>query len=148
MKEPFTDGATALLLQTTGASRFEVLGSGYVLINAHDVNHAHPNPTPTMNPTVTDDSAAGYRAGSLWINTVIGNVWMCTSALPGMAVWQEVAGGVAPATPTYGIARFNAIGTFFYRNVRNTNWHDREHVCAAQRGPEPERRRQAELSPG
>jgi hypothetical protein len=51
------------------------------------------NPTATTDPTVTDDSSAGYGPMSRWLNTVSGVVWTCSDASVGAAVWS--AGGGA-----------------------------------------------------
>lgn len=57
------------------------------------------NRTAILNPTVTDDGAAGYLVGSYWINTVNDTVWFCTDASTGAAVWQQVTNsGAALAT--------------------------------------------------
>lgn len=40
-------------------------------------------------PTVTDDSAAGYSAWSLWGNSATGEVYRCLDATTGAAVWVQ-----------------------------------------------------------
>lgn len=46
----------------------------------------------TTDPGVGDDSADGYRAGSLWLNTTDGGLFVCTDATEGAAVWAELPG--------------------------------------------------------
>ena len=43
----------------------------------------------TTDPLVTDDTAGGYSAGSIWINTVAKEAYRCTDATNGAAVWVE-----------------------------------------------------------
>jgi hypothetical protein len=44
------------------------------------------------DPTVTDDALAGYGTGSLWTNTVTGDVFTLIDNQNGEAQWQLVAG--------------------------------------------------------
>lgn len=44
----------------------------------------------TSNPTTSDDSADGFVAGSLWLNTSTQTTWMCTSASAGAAKWRSL----------------------------------------------------------
>lgn len=46
----------------------------------------------TTDPGAGDDSADGYRAGSLWLNTTDGGLFVCEDASAGAAVWTELAG--------------------------------------------------------
>jgi hypothetical protein len=53
------------------------------------------NLNATTDPTATDDSAAGYEAGSLWINTSAagtgdGFAWVCLLPTAGAAVWTRL----------------------------------------------------------
>lgn len=56
------------------------------------VTHGTPkaNYIATTNPGVGDDSADGYAVGSLWLNTTLGTLHMCTNASTGAAVWAEL----------------------------------------------------------
>jgi phage-related tail fiber protein len=49
------------------------------------------NLTASANPTATDDSAAGYAAGSTWYNTVNETRWYCADATASAAVWLKLA---------------------------------------------------------
>lgn len=50
------------------------------------------NRTATTDPGVGDDSADGYSAGSLWVNTNTNTVFICTDASVGTASWYDVGG--------------------------------------------------------
>lgn len=50
------------------------------------------NRTATTDPGVGDDSADGYSAGSIWVNTSSGTVFICTDASVGAASWYDVGG--------------------------------------------------------
>lgn len=60
-------------------------------------------------PGVGDDSADGYAAGSIWLNTTAGTAYICRSAALGAAVWLPIttaafavgAAGLVPG-PTSG----------------------------------------------
>lgn len=45
------------------------------------------------DPGVGDDSADGFRVGSLWINSSDGGLFKCTDATVGAAVWVELTTG-------------------------------------------------------
>jgi hypothetical protein len=49
------------------------------------------NFTAVTDPTVNDDTADGYRAGSEWINTLTGDRFSCTSAALGAAIWTPIS---------------------------------------------------------
>ena len=53
------------------------------------------NLNAAVDPTVNDDSAAGYSVGSVWINTTADKVWQCVDDTPTAAVWKDLstAGG-------------------------------------------------------
>jgi hypothetical protein len=50
-------------------------------------------PAGTAAPTVTDDAAHGYAAGSWWLYA--GDMWRCRDATTGAAVWVMDGAGVA-----------------------------------------------------
>jgi len=47
----------------------------------------------TIDPTATDDGAAGYAVGSLWYNETSGSLFVCTDETSSGAVWEEISGG-------------------------------------------------------
>jgi len=47
----------------------------------------------TTNPTVNDDSAAGYSAGDLWVNSTDDTVFVLADATAGAAVWTQIGTG-------------------------------------------------------
>lgn len=55
-------------------------GAGAYAVLQHNLAAAVP-------PAVTDDSAAGYAVGSLWVDTVGANTYICVNAGVGVAVW-------------------------------------------------------------
>ncbi len=67
---------------TTGAAVWQALGSAPILDNL----------SATLDPTSTDDAAAGYSARSLWYNTNTYSLWVCADPTTGSAVWYAIAG--------------------------------------------------------
>lgn len=49
-----------------------------------------PTTSAARAPTVTDDSADGYRLGWLWINTAERVAYILTDATAGAAVWVQM----------------------------------------------------------
>lgn len=49
------------------------------------------NWTATTDPTVNDDEGEGYAQGSIWYNTVSGEIFICVDATDGVAVWVSTA---------------------------------------------------------
>jgi hypothetical protein len=78
-----------------------------------DAINTRVNALPSLNnyaataaPTVTDDAAAGYEIGSIWIDTTNDEAWRCTDSTTGAALWiettldtAEVAALIAAITP-------------------------------------------------
>ena len=56
----------------------------------------------TTAPTATDDSAAGYEVGSVWIDTTNNNVFTCSDATASAAVWVNTGSQVQSKTHTFG----------------------------------------------
>jgi hypothetical protein len=54
-------------------------------------NESELNNSTTTDPTVNDDSDDGYEVLSLWLNTVSGDLFRCTDATVGAAVWSQIA---------------------------------------------------------
>lgn len=52
-----------------------------------NVENTLHNFSATTDPTVTDDTNAGYSKGSLWINTTNDNTFICTDDTTSNAVW-------------------------------------------------------------
>jgi len=46
-----------------------------------------------VDPTVDDDESEGYRAGTFWVNTDTGDVFILLDATDGAADWMPVGGG-------------------------------------------------------
>jgi hypothetical protein len=47
------------------------------------------NLTAPNDPTITNDSGSGYAVGSVWINTSTDEMFVCTDATAGAAIWQK-----------------------------------------------------------
>ena len=77
--------------------------------------------TATVNPTVNDDSAAGYFAGYTWANTSTNAVFYCVSAAVGAAVWAVLGASVVFATSGYfGIDSLGAQSSYDGGYITNT----------------------------
>lgn len=62
-------------IQQVGANRFVIRAGGFAA---------------AADPTATDDVTIGAKPGSLWVNTVAGQAYVCISAAQGAAVWKQV----------------------------------------------------------
>jgi hypothetical protein len=45
----------------------------------------------SADPTVNDDSSAGYGVWDKWLNQTSGEAYVCTDATEGAAVWQNIS---------------------------------------------------------
>jgi len=61
-----------------------------------DVKH---NLVATSDPGVGDDDADGYGVNSHWLNTTSGELFYCTDASTGAAVWASLTSGGARVLP-------------------------------------------------
>ena len=59
------------------------------------------NFSATTDPAVGDDSADGYSIGSIWVNNSTKDVFRCTDATAGAAVWVDFL-----TLPTSGASEF------------------------------------------
>lgn len=74
----------------------------------------------TANPAVTDDLDGGYGIGSLWVNVTLDELFICTDASDGAAIWRQIGGplaaslamGVAAAGITFKQGANGKTGTF------------------------------------
>ncbi|MCW3104361.1 MAG: hypothetical protein JWO09_2801 [Bacteroidetes bacterium] len=55
-----------------------------------NVENIKVNYAAAADPSVTDDSAAGYAVGSSWINTSNGKGYVCVDASVAAAIWAEL----------------------------------------------------------
>jgi hypothetical protein len=67
-----------------GTVTARITGEGNVLSN----NVKKANYSAVTAPTATDDSAAGYEVGSVWIDTATDTVYTCVDATATAAVWS------------------------------------------------------------
>lgn len=70
-----------------------------------------------VNPTVTDDSSAGYEAGSFWFNVVTPyRFFVCTDGTAGAAVWREISvdrfSGFVSATAGENLSATNLVNLY------------------------------------
>lgn len=66
------------------------------------------NVAAIMDPAASNDNTQDYAAGSLWVNTTNGRVWICQSAVTGAAAW---ALAVVPGTgvePSSNLEQFGS----------------------------------------
>lgn len=72
-----------LLIYDTSAGGLRKISRSDFLANWQYKN----NTSAIVPPTATDDSAAGYSVGSMWIDTVGDEAYRCVDASAGSAVW-------------------------------------------------------------
>jgi hypothetical protein len=77
-------------------SRFGEIPTG----NQHPAQH---NLAATAPPTATDDSAAGYEEGSVWVDVTNNKAYICVDAAATSAIWTETTGGGGGATELNGL---------------------------------------------
>lgn len=61
-----------------------------VQVGLGNVENIKVNYTASADPSITDDSAAGYAVGSAWINTSNGKDFICVDASVAAAIWTEL----------------------------------------------------------
>lgn len=76
----FFDGTDDISIGTVNATTNSFQSSGVRLDNI----------TATTNPDVNDDSADGYSAGSVWVNTTTDEIYFATDVAVGAAVWRKM----------------------------------------------------------
>ncbi len=80
---------TPLALASGGLGATTAAG-GRTTLGIDTIATRKSNLTAIVAPTVTDDSAAGYSAGSLWNDTVGLQAYFCISAGVGVALWKQI----------------------------------------------------------
>ena len=66
------------------------LGDGlswWVVGKADDLRNNYDS---AVAPAVGDDVTVGYRVGSVWIDTVLDDAWICLDDSLGAAVWKKM----------------------------------------------------------
>lgn len=81
----------------------EFTGADIILIGtgAGTLTAFKHNFSATADPTATDDSAAGYGEGSVWIDVTNDKSWVCVDDTATAAVWQQT-GGTGAGTTDHG----------------------------------------------
>lgn len=59
-------------------------------VGLSNVLNIKSNFASSVPPTVTDDSASGYSAGSFWIDITTGRTYQCLDATVGAALWRRL----------------------------------------------------------
>lgn len=72
---------------TEDTAVWEVLNNPTVPLN---------NLAATVAPVFGDDTADGYSVGSVWVDVTADNVYMCTDATAGAAVWLKLNNATVP----------------------------------------------------
>ena len=99
-----TNGSDIILtLAATSGQIFEAVG-----LTTFSLIQGKQNYNATTAPAVTDDSADGYRKGSMWIDTVTDDIYRCTDDTVGAAVW---IGTTLEVTDLGALATKSTIGT-------------------------------------
>jgi hypothetical protein len=88
---PACDCALLVLRDTTGKFYFSADNA----VSWHKLENTK-NKISASNPTINDDSGAGYSIGSRWINTSTDREWVCMDATVGAAVWVLVTEATVP----------------------------------------------------
>ncbi|RME58178.1 hypothetical protein D6779_07045 [Candidatus Parcubacteria bacterium] len=94
-------------LKSSVQERIDALDAALRLEISNRAGLGISNFTSTVNPTVTDDSTAGYAEGSRWLNMTAGVVFTCIDATPGAAKWIQVSGsGSSTGNGASGVNRY------------------------------------------
>ena len=99
-KVTINDGTDTQVLrnQPLGSAQFYDVGSdsGSKLLTRDQLDARYyaivqDNTTATADPTVDDDSGAGYGIGSRWYNTSTSEVFLCLDPAAGAAIWVKTS---------------------------------------------------------
>lgn len=78
------------------------------------------NTTATTNPVVGNDNTQGYSRGSYWVNTTTSNLFVCTNAATGAAVWVQTSPANSPAPGYFYGASSSSQGSWTVPNSMAT----------------------------
>ena len=104
------------------AGYIELRDEDGVFINALEVINVLHNLYATTNPTVDDDTDAGYSKGSYWMNYSESAIWFCSDNAIGAAVWKRLitSGGQVSGVPSFSGSFFTSSNPYLEYN--STSW--------------------------
>jgi len=80
------------LFQNTVTDKLYVwVGSSWIDIVAGGAGPAKTNLSATVDPLATDSAVGGYSEGSIWINAVSNNAFICVDSAAGAAIWTRMS---------------------------------------------------------
>lgn len=83
----FGGGSTGYQFTAVGSSVTMTLSNAATVRTGLSVPRIH---TALVAPAITDDGAAGFPIGTLWVDTVLDNGFMSVDASAGAAVWKQI----------------------------------------------------------
>lgn len=86
------------------------------------------NLTATADPTINDDAANGFHVGSLWMRPGTGDVWQCSDATTGAAVWRRLTGPKSPIIGYFSQSTSFLTNEFAAATVNGTPQANRLHL--------------------
>jgi len=69
------------------------------------------NYTATVAPTVTNDNTQGYSIGSVWIDTILSQSYMCVSSATSAAIWHRIDAVSAGSPQTIPVSIYSGAVT-------------------------------------
>jgi hypothetical protein len=83
----FSAGVTGYGFQAVGTSVTMVLTSAATARTALGLSK---NGSAAIPPSATDDSSLGYSLNSLWVDTALGDGYLCVDSTATAAVWKKI----------------------------------------------------------
>lgn len=90
-------------------------------VDLGNVANTKHNFAASAAPAATDDAGSGYSAGSLWVDTTAGHVWLCIDATTSAAQWTHLT-QYAPATGGLGVMYYGPMCTSFSGGAITANY--------------------------
>lgn len=86
---------------TAGTETFSLQGDGDI----RGLNVKKANLSAGVNPVSTDDTSAGYEVGSIWVNKVLNNSWICVDSTATSAIWIDITASAGGGLTTIDTGR-------------------------------------------